>query len=367
MCGKVNFANLSRYSDLNERTYRRQYQQEFEFAAFNRVLAQGASSDGAEQLGVMDCSFVAKSGKATFGLDSFWNGCASRVETGLEVSVVGVVDVETQQCYALSAQQTYAQSSLPEFSRMEQYLYHLDCVRPHLPPPVRFLAVDGAYAKAGFVSGVVALKLQVISKLRCDANLWFLYTGVQKRRGRPRKYEGKVDLTDLSRLTLVETVQPDVALYTAVVWHISLKRTIRVVYLLDRRHATRVRTCLLFSTDIEQDPMQIYHYYKLRFQIEFVFRDAKQFTGLEDCQARDAQKLEFHFNASLTALDLAKLEAIQQHSASQPFVFSMASVKRRALNQHLLERFIANLDLEPSRIKSHPNYSNLCDYGIIAA
>jgi len=45
----------------------------------------------------------------------------------------------------------------------------------------------------------------------------------------------------------------------------------------------------------------------------------------------------------------------------------MASAKRRALNQHLLERFIANLDLEPSVIKSHPNYSTLCDYGTIAA
>ena len=45
----------------------------------------------------------------------------------------------------------------------------------------------------------------------------------------------------------------------------------------------------------------------------------------------------------------------------------MASLKRRALNQHLLERFIVNLDLEPSLIKSHPNYSTLCDYGAIAA
>jgi len=102
-------------------------------------------------------------------------------------------------------------------------------------------------------------------------------------------------------------------------------------------------------------------------QTEFIFRDAKQFTGLEDCQARDAQKLAFHFNASLTALNLAKLEALQQHSGQAPFVFSMASVKRRALNQHLLERFICNLDLDPSQIKSHPNYSSLCNYGIIAA
>jgi hypothetical protein len=367
VCGRVNFTNLSRYSDLNERTYRRQYQQDFEFAALNQAVIRGASRAGGRLLAVMDCSFVAKSGKATFGLDAFWNGCASRVERGLEISVVGVVDVETEQGYAVSAEQTDAQSSLPEFSRMDQYLYHLDAVRPHLPADVKYLAVDGAYAKHSFVSGAVDLKLQVISKLRCDANLQFLYTGEQKRRGRPRKYAGKVDLTDLSHFTFVATVQPDVDLYTAVVFHVSLKRAIRVAYLVDRRPATRVRTCLLFSTDVEQDPVQIVQYYKLRFQIEFIFRDAKQFTGLEDCQARDAQKLAFHFNASLTALNLAKLDALQQHSAQVPFVFSMASVKRRMLNQHLLDRFICNLDLEPSQIKSHPNYSTLCNYGTIAA
>jgi len=133
---------------------------------------------------------------------------------------------------------------------------------------VEYLAVDGYYAKAGFVSRAIDLKLQVISKLRCDANLQFLYSGVQKQRGRPRKYAGKVDLSDLSRFTFVGTVQPDVDLYTTIVWHVSLKRSIRVAYLIDRRHSTRVRTCLLFSTDVEQDPMQIYHYYKLRFQIE---------------------------------------------------------------------------------------------------
>ena len=40
----------------------------------------------------------------------------------------------------------------------------------------------------------------------------------------------------------------------------------------------------------------------------------------------------------------------------------MTRVKRRAL----LDRLIANLDLEPSVIKSHPNYPTLRDYGIIA-
>jgi len=216
VCGKVNFTNLSRYSDVSERTYRRQYHQSFEFAALNRALIQRTQGGGA-MLAVMDCSFVHKSGKATFGLDAFWNGCANRVETGLEVSVVGVVDVETEQGYTVSAEQTYAQASVPECSRMAQYLYHLEEVRPYLPLEVHYLAVDGAYAKASFVSGAMDLKLHVISKLRCDANLQFLYTGVQKRRGRPRKYAGKVDLNDVSRLTFVGTIQPNLGLYTAVV------------------------------------------------------------------------------------------------------------------------------------------------------
>lgn len=315
----------------------------------------------------MDCSFLAKSGKATFGIDRFWNGCASRVEKGLEVSLVSVVNVKSAVSYALSAQQTFAQGTLPSFSRLEQYLYHLDSVRFLLPSSVRYLAVDGAYAKAPFVSGVMGLKLQVISKLRTDANLRYLYTGTQKPRGRKRKYDGKVDLQEVSRLTFVETVQPQLDLYTAVVWSVSLQRPIRLAYLLDSHTPKRKRFVVLFSTDLEQDPKQIFQFYQLRFQIEFLFRDAKQFTGLADSQARDVIKLDFHFNASLTALNLAKYQAHQQHDAQTPFVFSMASVKRRALNRHLLDTFIANLDLVPSVIKSHPNYESLCAYGSITA
>ncbi|MEL6855655.1 MAG: IS4 family transposase, partial [Cyanobacteria bacterium J06607_13] len=49
------------------------------------------------------------------------------------------------------------------------------------------------------------------------------------------------------------------------------------------------------------------------------------------------------------------------------FVFSMDSYKRRKLNLHLLESFIRNFDLDETLIKSHPNYQNLCDYGILVS
>jgi len=127
-----------------------------------------------------------------------------------------------------------------------------------------------------------------------------------------------------------------------------------VVYLLNHKHPERLCYALLFSTDIELDPIQLYKAYRARFQIEFIFREAKQFTGLTECQARDAQKIDFHFNASLTALNIAKWEQYQQRDSREPFVFSMASYKRRKLNQHLLERFIHNLDLDETLIKTIP-------------
>ncbi|WP_335193879.1 hypothetical protein [Nostoc sp.] len=55
-----------------------------------------------------------------------------------------------------------------------------------------------------------------------------------------------------------------------------------------------------------------------------------------------SKSLNFHFNASFTALNLAKLDAHRQHSGEKPFVFSMASLKRRALNDHLLDTFISS-------------------------
>ena len=107
--------------------------------------------------------------------------------------------------------------------------------------------------------------------------------------------------------------------------------------------------------------------YKARFQIEFIFRDAKQFTGLCDCQSRQQQSLDFHFNASLAALNIAKLKQQQSQldpgEDSEPQSFSMATYKRLALNGHLLERFISMLGLDQTLIKSHPNYDSLLQYG----
>ncbi|MEM9948673.1 MAG: transposase [Cyanobacteria bacterium P01_D01_bin.36] len=371
----MNFTNLSRYSGLSERTYRRQYSDPFGFISVNACLIIQAIASARFQVGAIDCSFIPKSGGATYGIERFYNGKASRSEWGLEISTIAVVDVAASISYALSAQQTPAALSLDDsaddevavMTRTDHYLKHVRDSRTYLPASVRHLVADAAYSTLKWVKAITQLELEVIGKLRRDANLRYVYEGPQKPRGAPRKYDGKVSFDNLSRWQALGEVKPNVSLYTAIVWSVNLKRKIRVVYLLNQPFPERSYTALLFSTDLELDPIALYQAYRSRFQIEFIFRDAKQFTGLTDCQARDVQKLDFHFNASLTALNLAKWDAYQQRDTTQPFIFSMASYKRRKLNLHLLERFIRNFDLDETLIKSHPNYQNLCDYGIMVS
>ncbi|NJK37707.1 MAG: IS4 family transposase, partial [Oscillatoriales cyanobacterium RM2_1_1] len=88
---------------------------------------------------------------------------------------------------------------------------------------------------------------------------------------------------------------------------------------------------------------------------------------LADCQARHPQSLDSHVNLSLFALNLAKLALAPEQPCDSSLHFSIASFKRLALNQHLLELFISMFELEPTLIKSHPNYQNLCQYGAITS
>lgn len=342
VCGKINFANLSRYSEVSERTYRRHFYIPYGFIGLNRETIALAIAPTHFQVSIIDASFVPKSGQATYGVDYFHNGKAGRSERGLEISMIAVVDVDSTIGYTLSVQQTPVIEKASERTRVDAYLDHLNATVAALPAAVRHVVGDGFYSKRKWVDGVTDVGLEAIGKLRQDANLKHLYEGTQNQKGARRKYEGKVNLAERSRWRALDKVEPelDIYLYSTIVWSVSLKRKIRVVYLINCKHPERPCFALLFSTDLELEPTALYRAYKARFQIEFIFRDAKQFTGLTDCQARDEQKLDFHFDASLSALNLAKYEQSLERDHEESFVFSMASYKRRKLNQYLLERFI---------------------------
>jgi len=97
-----------------------------------------------------------------------------------------------------------------------------------------------------------------------------------------------------------------------------------------------------------------------------LFRAAKPFPGLRDCQARSTAKLPFHCAARLTAVTMAKLNARQQQDSQAPS-FSMARVKRRYFNAPLIERRLSALAEGITLDKCSPEYKQLCHYGAITS
>lgn len=410
--GKINFRNLSRFSDISEETYSRQYAKLFDFIGFNREVIDEALGKDSERIIAYDPSFIPKSGKKTYGLDYFWNGCHRRSEKGLEIAALAIVDIEKNTGFALSTRQTQPAQQMPkqvdtastqeadkseevkkttrktgkqkkgkaqskksrrkyeedDETLIDQYLQQLRDAQPYLQACEKYVVVDGAFAKIKYVDGVRQLDLHMIGKLRRDANMRYLYTGPKREKGsgKQKTYDGKVNWQDLSRFEYVG-LEDDIELYTLVLNHVSLKRNVRVVVLLDKSNKDKIRQAILFSTDTQLDAKTLVRYYKARFQVEFIFRDAKQFTGLCDCQARDQKRLDFHFNASLTTLNLAKLEHLQALPDSQQMAFSMASVKACYFNEFFLQKIFSMLDLDLSLIEKSPQYQTLRNYGKIVA
>lgn len=368
--GKVNYRNLARYSELSEMTYLRNFRKSFDFEPLNRCLIDRGIASDHQKIGAMDCSFIPKSGKKTYGRDFFFNGKASRAEKGLELSHLAIVDVTSGFAYSLSTSQTPPSGEIggEEENRIDCYVKQLSGHKRLLKEMgITYIATDGAYAKIRFIDGTVAAGFHSVGKLRADANLRYLYDGPQKGgRGAPRRYDGKVSYNDFSRWQKVAS-SDQITFYTAVVNAPRFKRNLRVVCLLDQTDPEKPRHTLFFSTDLNLAAMTLYTFYKARFQIEFLFRDAKQFTGLADCQARDKAALSFHFNASFTALNLLRLQDRSNKDQRQDTACSIASWKVRYYNQLMLDRFIQYLDLEPELIKMHPRYQELTNYGVIAA
>jgi hypothetical protein len=386
--GSVTFRNLSRYSEYHEKTFSRGFGRRYDWVAFNLEAIRQVIPRAHEQALVLDASFIGKSGRRTYGLDRFWNGTAGRVEKGLEISVLGWLDITTNQAYSLSVEQTPPQAGTSreaegktphqsqgqatakaalDDSRIDAYVAQVRrVVESYQLQWLKYVITDGYYSKVKFIDGLMEVGLHPIGKLRGDANMRYLYQGPKRPGpGAQKRFDGKVDWSNLSRFQRIATDDDDIVLYQQRLHHPHFKRTLNVVVVVDTS-GHKPRQAILFSTDLALEARTLYRYYKARFHIEFLFRDAKQATGLGDCQARDPAKLHFHFNASVAAVSLAKLEAQQQAGGQLTEPFSIQSLQRRAFNGHLLDRIIAHLEDGQTLAKSTPLYQTLCNYGTIS-
>jgi hypothetical protein len=344
--GRINFTNLARFSFFHEQTFRRHFRKAFQWVWFNLTVFRLRRHPEEPIIGVFDCSFLPKSGTETWGLDRFFSSLAGRSKKGLEVSVLGIVATGSDRAFGVDATQTPSDLSTDQtdgYTRVDFYLEQIIDLYDQLAGlGVSYWVGDGFYAKRKVFDTVTSLGGDLITRLRSDANLRYLYTGpATDGPGRPKQYNGKIDWEDQTELAQrFDEVgrlpdQPEVRVLTTVANSPHFGRDLRVVLLIGPDGEEQV---ILASTDRNQHAEEVARYYRLRYQIEFVIRDAKQHAGLTHCQARSQEKLDFHLNMSVAAVNLLRLLA-------QKAECSLRTYRREAYNRLLIRQLFSKLGL----------------------
>lgn len=288
------------------------------------------------------------------------------------MSLICVVDLKSNTAYGVDGQQTIdvepEKGKQRDYTRVDQYAEHMERVSDELKIlGIKYIAADSYYAKVKFVNRTLNLGFELVGKLRNDANLKWLYEGGYPGKGAPRKYNGKIKLTEgFDRFDFAGKLEDGVEVFSKVVWSVHLKRKIKVAVLKWDNNG-KIGTAILYSTDTQLDAMTIVKYYKSRFQIEFLFRDAKQHTGLLDCQATKKEAIRTQVNASITALNLIKLEDRKAKRTESETVISIASWKRKKINKKLIGKVLCTLGISQTCQKADLVFEQLSDYGAIAA
>lgn len=366
--GRINFMQLGRYSSYCEQTFRNHFEDRFDFHSFNKELINQVVSD--ERVVALDPSYIPKAGKSTYGRGKFWSGVAKTAKWGLDICGFAVVDIVNNTALHLNAWQTPSADELVK-KGLNLLSYYASLVVENAEKFKEFtdyMIADAYFSKKPFLDAVLKAEMHFISRLRDDSVLKYKYTGGPTgKKGAPRKYTGKVAIKNLdTNYFSLDLCNEDIRLYAAVVYSQAFKRDIKLVVAIFFKDGKEVARKLYFSTNLQQAGIKIVRYYRSRFQIEFLYRDAKQFTGLTTCQARSKNKLDFHFNASLTAINLAKHDWLSNRGDTHR-PFSMADYKTLYNNTLMLERFMCVFAINPNTAKNQKIVKELLNYGKIAA
>lgn len=178
-------------------------------------------------------------------------------------------------------------------------------------------------------------------------------------------YDGKIDTTSIDKRRLACRYSDEqMKVYAGVVYCKVLKQMVLAAFIY---YCDNKKPEIIISTDTTMDTMTMCKYYGLRFQVEFLIRDAKQHTGLEDCMARDEQKLHTHFNIAMTVVSVAKAAYHLSVHQTQRGSFSMADIKMIHMNQLITKRIFCNLALDLNCRKIKRIYHQCLNFGRLRA
>lgn len=331
MSGRVTMLGISRWTEQggSYRTIQRFYNRVIPWGmVFWLFFAAYLYQESSEYLLVGDESVVSKSGKKTYGLDRFFSSIFGKPIVSVAFFALSVVSVQERKSYPLlieqvtrsaaekATSQTKKNQSAPKTAKSSQKqgkpgrpqgvknqdkrqiewteellrLKRMTCElleRVKQRVRLRYLVLDGHFGNNNVMQMVrQSLALHLICKLRHDAALYFPYTGEQAAKGRRRIYGSKLDFDNMPAQYLVKQFAEDglqTEIYQATLLHKAFADRLNIVIIVKTNRSTQRKAhVLLFSSDLDLAFDKLIDAYQLRFQIEFNFRDAKQFWGFED-------------------------------------------------------------------------------------
>jgi putative transposase len=263
---------------------------------------------------------ITKAGKKTYGLDRFFSSLLSKPISGLSFFTLSLVSVQKRHSFPIQIEQviksdveesTVSPSSemklqekrgrgrpkgsknknkkevifTSELLRIKKMINELFKLIANFIP-LTYLVLDGHFGNNNALQMARLVNLHIISKLRHDSALYIPYQNPDPNHRSRRKYGDKLDWRHISDEYLRQSsIEEDIQTHTyqATLLHKEFAQPLNIVILVKTNLKTNARSyVILFSSDLTLSYEKIIDYYKLRFQIEFNFRDAKQFWGLED-------------------------------------------------------------------------------------
>ena len=351
-----------------------------------------------------DETIVSKSGQSTYGLSRFFSSGHGKTIPGLAFLGLSLVSVKERRSYPMLMEQIVrsdtrspsppasespeeTQQPVPRRKRgrpkgsqnrnktqvqlsdtLKQIQTMLKALLARIGDliPLRYLVLDGYFGHNTALQMTKQCGLELISKLRVNTALYFPATTPYAGRGRPRLYGQRFNPQQIDpkwRISTQTHANITTEVYQAQLRHKKFPDPLNVVCILKTHLRTEKKShVLLFSSDLALDAETLIDYYALRFQIEFNFRDAKQFWGLEDFMNVNKTPVNNAANLSMFMVNVsAKLLAPLRLEHTE---LSVLDLKARYRGLKYLHETLKILPQKPEPIVIHQIAEHL---GVIGA
>ena len=362
MSGRVTMRGLSRWAGKggSYRTIQRFFNTSWNWCHLNWLLIRHHVLDTDDVVLMSgDHVVVTKAGKMTYGLDRFFSSLYGKAVPGLCFLSLSLLSVKRRTSYPVVTEQVekateaVAQAQPPQQSGGQRGRpkgsQNRNRREVELSPSLRFLQVhikkvlrqigeafkvvyfvfDGELGHNDAMQMVKQVGLHLVSKLRYNSALYFPYTGPYAGRGPRRKYGQKLDYCNIPAAHLQATsIDEDIEtkIYQMSLWHKKFAEMLNIVVIV-KTHLQTHKTAhvVLFSSDLTLVYTQLIDYYRLRFQLEFNFRDAKQYWGLEDFMSVKEKPVYNSANMAMFMVNVS--QALMRPMRAQWPAFSVNDLK----------------------------------------